>query len=116
MEEQRFPYETNRWDANTDKKREWWRALEDIGPENVRATLAVAPGGSRAMMEVGGAHMTKGFAQDWLAWSDARKAEREARFRSSQIFWSRWTAFAATGTALVAAVGWIIALLLKRGP
>jgi hypothetical protein len=48
-----------------------------------------------------------------LAWHDRQRAEREASFRGWQIFWSRWTAFAATATALVAAIGWIVTIWRK---
>jgi hypothetical protein len=50
--------------------------------------------------------MTKGFAQEWLAWHDAQKAQRESTFRADQIYWTRWAALAATGAALAAAIGW----------
>ena len=55
-----------------------------------------------------------GFAQHWLAWHDRQRAEREASFRRNQIFWSRWTALAATATALVVAIGWIVTLALRK--
>jgi hypothetical protein len=55
-----------------------------------------------------------GFAQHWLAWHDRQRAECEASFRRNQIFWSRWTALAATATALVAAIGWIVTLALRK--
>ena len=47
-----------------------------------------------------------GFVRHCLAWHDRQRAEREASFRRSQIFWSRWTALAATAAALVVAIGW----------
>ena len=52
--------------------------------------------------------VTIGFAQEWLAWHDLRKSEREATFRSNQIFWTRWAAMAASLAALAAAIGWML--------
>jgi hypothetical protein len=86
-----------------------------MGPENVRATLA-ATGyavGSRAEITIGAEAMTKGFAQEWLAWCDAEKAQRENTFRAGQIYWTRWAALAATGAALAAVVGWFFTICCR---
>jgi hypothetical protein len=69
---------------------------------NVRARLAQTDAGSAGAITIGSE--TIGFAQHWLAWHDRQRAEREANFRQWQIFWSRWTALAATATALVVAI------------
>ena len=60
-----------------------------MGPENVRAILAgpYSGVGSRADIAVGAVQMTKGFAQEWLAWQDREKAKRESTFRTAQTFW-----------------------------
>jgi hypothetical protein len=63
---------------------------------------------------IGSQMITIGFAQQWLAWHDRQRAEREASFRGWQIFWSRWTALAATATALVAATGWIVTTIWRK--
>jgi hypothetical protein len=109
----RFQYETCEWaSGDAARGRAWYQALERMGPENVRATLA-ATGyevGSRAEIHIGANAMTKGFAQEWLAWHDAEKAQRENTFRASQVYWTRWAALAATIAALAAAVGWIITI------
>ena len=55
--------------------------------------------------------MTIGFAQEWLASHDRRLNNREINFRQTQIFWSRWMAWAATVTGTIAAIG----LALQRG-
>ena len=104
----RFPYEECQW-ADPKHQADWFDALERSGTEVVRMRLAQHEPGSGSTMAIGKAHwMTKGFAEEWLAWHDRRKAEREAQFRKDQIFWSRWGALAATVTALVALAGAII--------
>jgi|SRR6185369_7581607 hypothetical protein len=57
--------------------------------------------------------VTVGFIQEWLAWHDVGKAEREHKFRSAQVFATRWAAGAATVAALAAAVGWAWTILHK---
>jgi hypothetical protein len=106
---QRFNYQKNRWaDGDSAKTGRWYETLEDTGPENVRARLAQTNAGSAGIVSIGTEEITIGFAQNWLAWHDQQRADREAGFRYWQIFWSRWTALAATATALVAAIGWAI--------
>jgi hypothetical protein len=51
-------------------------------------------------------HMTVGFAQQWLAWHDKLKSEREADFKRRQIFWTRTAALAACTAALAGGIGW----------
>jgi hypothetical protein len=82
--------------------------LERLGPENVRARLAQINAGSRGSVSIGEISMTKAFAEEWLAWHDRRKGERETSFRRAQVFWTRWAAWAATGAAFAAAVGWAL--------
>ena len=108
MGDARFPYETSEWaSADAVQNRAWYQALERMAPENVRATLAATGNevGSRAVIHIGAQAMTKGFAQEWLAWHDAQKVQRENTFRADQIYWTRWAALAATGAVLVAAIG-----------
>jgi hypothetical protein len=102
-----FDYKSNRW-ADGEKGRRWYDELETAGPENVRARLAQTDAGSAGDVSIGTHMITIGFAQEWLASHDRQRAEREASFRGSQIYWSRWTALAATATAIVAAIGWAI--------
>jgi hypothetical protein len=109
----RFPYETSEWaSGDAAQNHRWYQALERMAPENVRATLAASGHevGSRAAIHIGTQAMTKGFAQEWLAWHDAQKAQRENTFRADQIYWTRWAALAATGAALAAAIGWIFTI------
>src|SRR6266508_6658107 len=110
MTENRFPYKKSTWaPSEPERQRRWFEALERTGPENVRARLAQVPTGtgSAATIPVGTEmSIALGFAQEWLAWHDRRKSEREAGFRSDQIFWTRWAALAASLAALAAAVGW----------
>ena len=104
-----FDYEHDKWAiAQADVARRWYDELESTGVENVRARLAQTDAGSAGAIMIGSEMIVIGFAQHWLAWHDRQRAEREASFRQWQIFWSRWTALAATATALVAAIGWIV--------
>jgi hypothetical protein len=81
----RFPYETCEWrSGDAAQNRRWYEALERLAPENVRAILAISEVGSRAVIHIGAEAMTKGFAQEWLAWHDAQKAQRENTFRTRQ--------------------------------
>src|SRR5262245_45204777 len=78
MAEDRFPYEQSEWHSAESER--WLEALERQGPENVRATLSGAyrDVGSRASISVGSVpSMTKGFAQEWLAWHDRRETKLE---------------------------------------
>jgi hypothetical protein len=86
----------------------WLYSLEMIEPENVRARLAQAGAvGPGAAVPIGMVlHMSVGFAQQWLAWHDKLKSEREAEFRRRQIFWTRSAALAARTAALAAGIGW----------
>jgi hypothetical protein len=112
----RFPYETCEWRSNDSaNNRRWYEALVRMGRDNVRATLA-ATGymvGSRAEITIGAQAMTKGFAQEWLAWRDNEKAQTENTFRARQIYWTRWAALAATGAALAAVVGWLFTICCR---
>jgi hypothetical protein len=54
----------------------------------------------------------KGFAQEWLAWHDKQKSERETDFRESQIYWTRCAAIAATVVATAGAIGWMVTIWL----
>jgi hypothetical protein len=74
------------------------------------ARLAQANAGSRGSISIGEHSMTIGFAQEWLAWHDQRKEERETIFRAKQIFWTRWAALAASTAAAAAIIGWLLTL------
>jgi hypothetical protein len=114
MPEARFPYEASKWETDIERKRRWYEALESIAPENVRAILALSKTGSRSTINAGTEDMAKGFAQEWLAWHDARKAKKEEAFRASQIYWTRWAALAASVAAVAGIFGWGISLLLRK--
>jgi len=92
----------------------WYEALELTGAENVRAILAQNTAGSRASIAIGAeSNMAKGFAEEWLHWHDQQKAERETAFRTSQIYWTRWAALAATVAGLSAFIGWAFTIVRK---
>jgi hypothetical protein len=115
MTEERFPFEKSQWQAaQPERQREWYEALERTGTSSVRIRLQQVDASSNGSMSIGGVQsMTKGFAEEWLAWHDRRKDEKEREFRSNQIFWTRWAAFAASVAAAAGAVGWIITILRK---
>jgi hypothetical protein len=111
----RFPFERCEWRAgDAAMNRRWYEALERLAPENVRAVLAISEAGSRSVIHIGAEAMTKGFAQEWLAWHDAQKAQREDTFRTNQIYWTRWAALAATVAALATAIGWAFTIWWRR--
>jgi broad specificity phosphatase PhoE len=112
----RFPYEETTWaSGSAENAKAWFEALERIGPANVRARLAQNDAGSRGAMSIGTVQtMTKGFAEEWLAWHDRQTAAREANFRGWQIFWTRWAAIAASVAALAAAVGWALTIYWRK--
>jgi hypothetical protein len=119
--QERFPYEQCQWAHNDPaRQRRWYEVLERTGPENVRARLAQTDAGSPGSISIGTEQsLTIGFAQEWLAWHDRQKAEREATFRGAQIYWTRWAAIAASvaaaaavvGSAAAAVVGWVLKIL-----
>jgi hypothetical protein len=112
--QERFPYEqsTNGSGGDHEKARRWYEVLERTGPENVRARLAQINAGSAGSVAIGTeVSMTIGFAQEWLAWHDRQKTEREANFRRRQIFWTACAALAASVAALSAVVGWALKIL-----
>lgn len=111
---QRFPYEQCRWHAGQPHiQKIWYEELEKIGPENVRARLSQTDAGSGGDHSIGAAFMTIGFAQEWLAWHDARKAKATADHLSRQIFWTRFAALSAFAAAAAGAIGWAWTILLK---
>jgi hypothetical protein len=114
-DEDRFPYERSTWKHHDEKKqRQWYEVLERTGPENVRARLAQVDAGSAGSISIGTEHtITIGFVQEWLAWHDRRKAERERAFRENQIFWTRWAALAATTVAAAGVIGWVFTIWRK---
>ena len=91
----------------TDTKLKWCAALEATGPENVRLILGQIPTGARSSISVGEVSIAKGYAEQWLAWHDRRKADRESAFRSKQIFWTRCAAIVASLIALGAVLNWM---------
>jgi hypothetical protein len=110
----RFPYEQSEWHSGADSAR-WLDALERYGSENVRSVLygPYRDTGSRADLVIGTVQMTKGFAQEWLAWHDRQNFEKDAAFRSTQIYWTRWAALAATVVAAAGVIGWAVTIWLS---
>jgi hypothetical protein len=115
VNEERFPYEKSKWNNNEpEKQRRWNEALELTGVESARLRLAQNDAGSGGAISIGTENITKGFVEEWVAWNDRRKSEREERFRRRQIFWTRWAACAASVAATAAAIGWLWTLWVKR--
>jgi hypothetical protein len=80
MSQARFKWRSSRWAPDTaDQAERWIEALESTGVENVTQTLArTYPAGSQAAVWIGGAQMTKGFAEHWLA-DETKREARSAR-------------------------------------
>jgi hypothetical protein len=116
MDENRFPYEKCQWNSGEpERQRRWCEVLEPMGVENVRARLAQTDAGSPGAISIGTEHaLTIGFAQEWLAWHDRHRVERETLFRSRQIFWTRWAALAASVAAAATAIGWLITIIWRK--
>jgi hypothetical protein len=99
-----FPCEQSLWHCAESQR--WLEELERLGTEKVRQILT-GPGGAPAAISVGSMkNMTKGFAQDWLAWKDQKKSKDEAALRRRQFRWQRWDIILATGGAAVTVVNW----------
>jgi hypothetical protein len=116
MVERRFPFERSTWERNPETKQRWFEAMESIGPENVRVVLAFDVHGSGAAVGIGTEIVTKGFAQEWLAWHDRQKLQLEADFREDQVYWTRWAAIAASAAAGASVIGWSMHLMLQTSP
>jgi hypothetical protein len=119
MSNQRFPYERSRWrSGERDTARQWHEALERVGVESVRIRLTQVNCSSASAMALGTENtVIRGFAEEWLAWHEAQKAEKEQAFRSSQLFATRWAAAAAsiaTIAVIAAAIGWVLTAWLHR--
>jgi hypothetical protein len=117
MPEKKYPLEKADFGPNDKPMAESWvHSLEMTGPENVRARLAHSAGlGPGAAIPIGMVqHMSVGFAEQWLAWHDQQKSERENNFRSRQIFWTRLAAIAAGTAATAAVLGWIWTIATKH--
>jgi hypothetical protein len=115
MSDQRFPYERSRWNSGErEAARRWHEALERIGLESVRIRLTQVNCSSAGAMAFGTeSTVRRGFAEEWLAWHEARKAEREQEFRRSQILATRWAAAAASVAAAAAIIGSILTVWRK---
>jgi hypothetical protein len=57
--------------------------------------------------------MTKGFAEEWLAWHDRQNAESAETGRARQLFWTRWSVLIAGAVALGEAIGCILKVFGK---
>jgi hypothetical protein len=89
-----------------------------VGVESVRIRLTQVNCSSASAMALGTENtMIRGFAEEWLAWHEAQKAEKEQAFGSSQLFATRWVAAAASIAAIAviaAAIGWVLTAWLQR--
>ena len=115
-EKSKYPLEKAIFGPNDPAMAESWvHSLELTGPENVRARLAQSAGlGPGAAIPIGMVHhMSVGFAEQWLAWHDEQKSEREVQFRGRQIFWTRTAAIAACCAAAAGTIGWAWTVLHK---
>jgi hypothetical protein len=78
MAKDRYPFERHsEWAQDLDSKRRFWEALEATGIDRVRTRLQEHNGGERSAINIGGCMMTKGYAQEWLAWYDRQKEQEK---------------------------------------
>jgi hypothetical protein len=113
MIDETFLVETCSWPpSGAEEGERWLSALEKQGTDNVRARPTLTWAGPRSAIAIGTqSDVTAGFAQEWLAWKDKRKIEREEELKSRQIFWTRFAAIAASVGA--GAVGWAWTICCK---
>jgi hypothetical protein len=86
----RYPFERHsEWYDDFDTKRRFTDVLETLGVDEVRSRLQEHNGGERSAITIGGCMMTKGYAQDWLAWHDRKREEAkeqgEAKHRTKSF-------------------------------
>jgi hypothetical protein len=106
---ERFRYEESKFSPDPERGRRWYESLERLSPAVVRARLNQSTTGSAGSIHIGDEiTITKGFAEEWVAWHDRREAEREDSFRRAEVRWLRWTVIV---TVIVGAVGWLVAWL-----
>lgn len=103
MAKKRFPYEESQWSGgNPETGRRWYDTLERMSPVDVRALLAQSRAGPAGSVAIGTeVSMTRGFAEEWLAWRDHQKTADDLRKARCTI----------GVTIIIAVVGWAIALL-----
>lgn len=107
MSSDKFPYGECTWHHQEDTSERWLAVLEKTGAESVRARLAQKDAGSAGAIAIGTeTHLTIGFAQEWLAWRDRLKSQRDIERHERQIWWTRTAALAACVAAGSAFVGW----------
>jgi hypothetical protein len=56
--------------------------------------------------------MTKGYAEQWLAWYGRNQSAIDNAFRAKQIFWLKWAAIVLTISAIGGLITWIIKYIL----
>lgn len=114
MTDEVWDYSKSPWHQSEEVSKRWMACLNRIGAENARARLAQTDAGPRGSIAVGTEPVvTIGFVEEWLAWHDRRKSDRESTFRTNQIFWTRWAAISASCAAGAAVIGWLITLALR---
>ena len=75
------------WVQDEGKKKRWCVALKATGPEQVQIILQQSRAGSAGDVVVGGEFMTRGFAEEWLAWHHNQRREEERSYRRKRLLW-----------------------------
>jgi hypothetical protein len=112
--EDRFPYEADSpWVQDLDTKRRWSQALEDTGVRDCQGYNHFrSPWFSRVDPNRRCVFMTRGFAEQWLAWHDRKQTASDRAFRAKQIFWPKWAAIVLTISAIGGLIAWMIKYIL----
>ena len=75
----KLPFRSTYTSGDADKDRRWFEALENLGPEMVRMRLSQNDSNAGGRLEsIANFYITKGFAEDWLKYRDARRARSTA--------------------------------------
>jgi hypothetical protein len=111
----RFPYEQSEWHNSLEKKKFWYEQLERSGLAAVKFKLSQDSAGSGGSIAVGREiSLTKGFAEEWVAWHDAQQAAADAAFQAKQVRWAKIAAWAGIAAAVLSAIGIAVQFWLDK--
>jgi hypothetical protein len=112
----RFPYEReSTWSPSPEQRKSWAEALRRIGLTSVKASLAQSPLGAYSSIAIGNEiSMTKGFAEEWVAWTEARAARADTSYGEVQLWWAKAAVWTSAAAAVISAVGIAVQFALDK--